>query len=333
MKDKLIQNGSIKGNTCVLQSVYDDIIDNDFVLKDNMVIKNQVHRHEFPVPAVKIEIIYQNKDMVVIDKPPGIPIIFTVFKSTNILGVHRLDRFTSGVLIFAKSPSYAAKISSILRLRDVAKVYLCKVQGEFPQSINCTEPILQASFKFALCLVSVKGKLSETFFKRLHFDGENSYVACIKLHLKKTGYPKTGRMHQLRVHLQFLGFPIIGDPVYSHPVAFGANQGKGGVEEANVTQEKSSRGCVDSESVSTFLEKKEINYPPKFKDFFKEDCDDCNNPIPIFYPKHQMLLHSYSYKVFQSSNKQFDEFVFTTSFPAWINDVKSNIDFNNIIDS
>lgn len=97
---------------------------------------------------------------------------------------------------------------------------MCRVEGEFPESeLICEEPILVVSFKIGLCRVDPKGKECRTVFQRLSFNGKTSVVRCL---------PLTGRTHQIRVHLQYLGFPILNDPIYGSS-AWGPHRGKGGL--------------------------------------------------------------------------------------------------------
>jgi len=74
------------------------------------------------------------------------------------------------------------------------------------------------SYKIGVCKVSPQGKECRTEFERMSFNGKTSVVLC---------RPFTGRMHQIRVHLQYLGFPVMNDPLYNHLV-FGPDKGKGG---------------------------------------------------------------------------------------------------------
>lgn len=102
---------------------------------------------------------------------------------------------------------------------QLEKEYVCRVEGEFPEGeLTCEEPILVVSFKIGLCRVDPKGKECRTVFQRLSFNGETSVVRCS---------PLTGRTHQIRVHLQYLGFPILNDPIYGSS-AWGPHRGKGG---------------------------------------------------------------------------------------------------------
>lgn len=102
---------------------------------------------------------------------------------------------------------------------QLEKEYVCRVAGEFPeQEVLCQEPILVVSYKVGVCRVDPKGKPCQTLFQRLSSNGSSSVVRCL---------PRTGRTHQIRVHLQFLGHPILNDPIYNME-AWGPQKGKGG---------------------------------------------------------------------------------------------------------
>ncbi|XP_070590377.1 pseudouridylate synthase RPUSD2 [Erythrolamprus reginae] len=203
------------------------------VLKNNDFLENTIHRHEPPVTAQTIEFIEDNDEVVVVDKPSSVPVhpcggfrhntvIFILGKEHNLKElhtVHRLDRLTSGVLIFAKSAEVSKRIDEQVRQRQLEKEYVCRVVGEFPENeVICKEPILSMSYKMGLCRVDPKGKPCKTVFQRLSYNGKTSVVKC---------FPYTGRTHQIRVHLQFLGHPIINDPIYNSEI-WGPEKGKGG---------------------------------------------------------------------------------------------------------
>ena len=213
--------------------VNDKISSIDYRVQNNDFISHTVHRHELPVTEARVKIIKEDDDWVVVDKPPSIPvhpcgryrhnsIIFILAKEhglKSIHTVHRLDRLTSGVLIFCKSSAKARQMEQVIKAREVEKEYVCRVVGEFPiDEVVCEEPIEVISYKIGLCVVDSKGKECKTTFKRLAFKDGVSIVKC---------WPKTGRMHQIRVHLQFLGFPIANDPLYNSAI-FGPEKGKGG---------------------------------------------------------------------------------------------------------
>uniref|UniRef100_A0A1A8LXA0 Pseudouridylate synthase RPUSD2 n=1 Tax=Nothobranchius pienaari TaxID=704102 RepID=A0A1A8LXA0_9TELE len=204
------------------------------VLRNNDLIRNTVHRHEPPVVGTPLQILVDDGEVLVVDKPASIPVhpcgrfrhntvIFILGKEHGISElhtVHRLDRLTSGVLLFARTLETSKKLDHLVRDRQLEKEYVCRVEGEFPEGeLVCEEPILAVSFKVGLCRVDPKGKECRTVFQRLSFNGKTSVVRC---------FPLTGRTHQIRVHLQFLGFPILNDPIYGSS-AWGPHRGKGGL--------------------------------------------------------------------------------------------------------
>ncbi|RWS04894.1 uncharacterized protein B4U79_04929, partial [Dinothrombium tinctorium] len=202
-----------------------------YVLKDNDKILNVVHRHELPVLACPIHIVHECKDLLIIDKPPSIPVhpcgryrlnsVMLILKReygyNNLYS--KLDRLTSGLLIMAKTKEKAKEVIQQIEDRVVEKEYVCKVEGEFPEGeVICDEPIDRLTHKIGIFYVDKNGKESVTRFEKISSNGKTSIVRC---------KPKTGRTHQIRVHLQFLGYPIINDGIYNS-FAFGPNKGKNG---------------------------------------------------------------------------------------------------------
>ncbi|XP_051477160.1 pseudouridylate synthase RPUSD2 [Apus apus] len=207
--------------------------DLDIVLKNNDFLRNTVHRHEPPVTAQPLQILVENEEVVVVDKPSSLPVhpcgrfrhnsvIFILGKEhalRDLHTIHRLDRMTSGVLMFAKTLEVSKRIDEQVRERQLEKEYVCRVVGEFPEhEVVCQEPILVVSYKVGVCRVDPKGKFCKTTFQRLSYNGKTSVVKCL---------PQTGRTHQIRVHLQYLGHPIVNDPIYNLE-AWGPERGKGG---------------------------------------------------------------------------------------------------------
>ncbi|XP_034175926.1 pseudouridylate synthase RPUSD2 isoform X1 [Osmia lignaria lignaria] len=208
-------------------------VDVDYRLRHNDLLANVVHRHEVPVTSEPITVIHMDEDVVVVNKPASIPVhpcgryrhntvVFILAKEYNLKNlrtIHRLDRLTSGILLFGRTPKKARQMEHQIRNRQVHKQYVCRVEGEFPEEeVVCSEPIEVVSYKIGVCKVSEKGKDCVTRFKRLSYNGKSSVVLC---------KPQTGRMHQIRVHLQYLGYPVVNDPLYNH-VVFGPQKGKGG---------------------------------------------------------------------------------------------------------
>ncbi|KAL8589918.1 hypothetical protein ACOMHN_024005 [Nucella lapillus] len=204
------------------------------VMQNGDFIEHDIHRHENPVTGTPIEILEDNEDLVVINKPPSIPchpcgkfrfnsIVFIMGKEhgyANLRNIYRLDRLTSGVLILGKTARKTKELENHVLHRRVHKEYVARVLGHFPPGeVTVDEPLDCLSHKLTLWRVVDKGgKPSRTTFHRLSYNGHTSVVKCL---------PYTGRTHQIRVHLQYLGHPIVNDPYYNSP-AWGPQRGKGG---------------------------------------------------------------------------------------------------------
>lgn len=138
------------------------------------------------------------------------------FWSSNRAGiVHRLDRGTSGVMIVAKNKETQDYLQGQFSKRNVKKTYLAIVSGELPEKNGLIDiPIERNPKKPATFRAGANGKPAQTEFKILavnHFHITNHKSQTTSLVELK---PITGRTHQLRVHLQHLGNPIIGDEFY-----------------------------------------------------------------------------------------------------------------------
>jgi len=127
-------------------------------------------------------------------------------------------------MIIPLNSKVAGQLANEFVSGNVQKEYIARVRGRFPaEEILCEEPLLTVDRQMGLNIVHPEGKPAKTIFKLMHYDQntDSSVVHC---------QPFTGRSHQLRVHLQFLGFPIANDPVYSTTQIWGENLGKGGID-------------------------------------------------------------------------------------------------------
>ncbi|RUS72827.1 hypothetical protein EGW08_019420 [Elysia chlorotica] len=205
----------------------------DYIVRDCDHLSHKIHRHENPVTWAPIEIIKDTEELVVINKPSSIPchpcgryrfnsIVFILGKEmgyTNLRNIYRLDRLTSGVLMLAKTTETTKILEDQVANRHVQKEYVCRVAGKFPEGLIVVEQPLRAlSNKLRLQIVCPTGKASRTEFELINYNGKSSVVRC---------KPLTGRTHQIRVHLQYLGHPIINDVFYNN-AAWGPGNGKGG---------------------------------------------------------------------------------------------------------
>ncbi len=121
--------------------------------------------------------------------------------------IYRLDRETSGVVVFAKNPQAAARLQKAQRLRQVCKAYLAIMTGELPGPVTVDQPLGDdaASPVLAKAAVRADGRQALTHFTPLSRGGGFTLARVV------TG---TGRKHQIRAHAQWLGHSLAGDKIY-----------------------------------------------------------------------------------------------------------------------
>ena len=119
----------------------------------------------------------------------------------------RLDRETSGVMVFAKDPETASLFQKAVQKRAVTKSYLALLDGEMRASVSVNEPIGddEGSAVRARQWVRADGLASATEFEPVESSGLYTLVKV---------RPRTGRLHQIRVHAAWLGHPVVGDKIY-----------------------------------------------------------------------------------------------------------------------
>ena len=194
------------------------------------VQKEQVKEIELKAQEIPLEILYEDRDIIIINKPKGMVVhpangnpdgtlvnaIMAICKdSLSGIGgeirpgiVHRLDKNTSGAIIVAKNDKAHINLSEQIKNHEVKKTYIALVRGivkENYATINI--PIGRSKKDRKKMDVDKKGKKAVTNFKVL-----KRYKDCTLLEIDI----ETGRTHQIRVHLSHIGYPVIGDDVYSN---------------------------------------------------------------------------------------------------------------------
>lgn len=168
---------------------------------------------------VKKYIVYQDDDLVALNKPSGLlsvpdrfdeqlPSLKKMLKDElgEIFVIHRLDRDTSGLILFARNADAHRYYSGIFEERKVEKTYLGLVHGVLPQGEGTIDKPIAPHFTVkGKMMVYRKGKNSITHFSVIEAFGLYSLVEF---------RIETGRTHQIRVHMAHLGHPIVGDAVY-----------------------------------------------------------------------------------------------------------------------
>jgi tRNA pseudouridine32 synthase/23S rRNA pseudouridine746 synthase len=174
---------------------------------------------EYRPPTVPwLTTIYQDRDMVVLDKPAGLLSIpgktHNDSALSRVLGeyphayaVHRLDMDTSGIMVIALRRKAEAELQRQFRMREVRKCYVALVWGHIDGSDGIIDaPLLRVPGQPPRSVIDlIDGRKAQTEYKVLGRDGDFTRVEL---------RPLTGRSHQLRVHMLSLGHPIVGDRFY-----------------------------------------------------------------------------------------------------------------------
>jgi len=169
--------------------------------------------------------VYLDDWLLVLDKPAGLPIHPTAryHHGTLVTQVeqkygkdfaapaHRLDRETSGLLVCGRSLAASQALNDAFQASEVKKQYLAVVEGHPPDTFDVDAPIAEgtALIRIAVRIDHAVGKPAQTHFeveRRFTRDGADfALVRC---------FPRTGRQHQIRIHAQVAGFPLVGDKMY-----------------------------------------------------------------------------------------------------------------------
>lgn len=176
------------------------------------------------VLAIENYILFEDKKLMALNKPAGIPVHGGTGVSFGIIDLirlarpkekylelaHRLDRETSGCLVVVKKPSVLKEIHTLFREGKVVKVYWTLVKGHWPAAVKKVDvPLLKNQLKSGERMVTVNpaGKQALTAFKVVQYF-ENCTLLEVTLH--------TGRTHQIRVHTAYMRHPIVGDEKYGN---------------------------------------------------------------------------------------------------------------------
>lgn len=308
------------------------------IVKNGDVISHTMHRHEPPVTAQPVGVVHEDEDVIIINKPAGVPVhpagrynynsVIEIMRSErghgfDPLPCNRLDRLTSGVMFIAKNKKAAGEITEQLMGRTIKKEYVARVKGKFPEGdVVCEQPILQISPKLGLNRVRANGKEARTVFKRLAYypprePGLDAYGAVKEGYSIVRARPLTGRTHQLRVHLQFLGHPITNDPIYSNQRVFGQDLGKdasSGADDEDVITRLSRMGKSEvAEAVAYHDEMVDDYNRKKAEKMTGELCEICQTPLYSDPGPHELGIYLHARKYNCAEGK----WSYETELPDW----------------
>lgn len=221
---KIIENGGVKVNDTIKKSSYKLKLDDEVVFDFPEVKKLDVQAENIP-----IEIVYEDSDVIVVNKPSGMVVhpasginsgtlvnalLYHCKDLSGINGVarpgivHRIDKDTSGVLVIAKNDLAHNKLSKQLKEHTMTRLYLALVEGIIKDDQGTVDaPLARHRTERIKVAVTEGGRNAVTHFKVIERFKNTTLLLC---------QLDTGRTHQIRVHLAYIKHPVVGDPVYGY---------------------------------------------------------------------------------------------------------------------
>ena len=198
----------------------------DYVYEDDEIMVNPISENKisWDPEKIKFKVIYENDDFIIVDKPcdlvmhpgagcfdgtlaNGLIFIYPELKKIPRAGiVHRLDKNTSGILLIARTLKFRNYYVNLLQERKVIKKYKAIVVGKINSSFEINQPIARDKKNRTKMTIRQDGKEALTYV-RLEKTFNNYSLLDVSI--------KTGRTHQIRVHLNYKQHPIIGDKKYN----------------------------------------------------------------------------------------------------------------------
>ena len=215
IKDKLVLKNGNTLNSSYLVTTGEEI---DILEKEK---ENSIENYNIP-----LDIVYEDDYLIIINKQSGLVVhpapghsndtlvnaLVNKYKLSNVDFtrpgiVHRIDKDTSGLIVVAKDDDTHEKLSEMIKEKKVERIYWALVEGVIKHDTGTIDaPIGRDTVNRQKMMITDKNsKEAITHFKVLKRYKNNTLVEC-KL--------ETGRTHQIRVHFNYIGFPIVGDPVY-----------------------------------------------------------------------------------------------------------------------
>lgn len=223
---KLVKKGRVYLNEKIVKSSV-AVQEGDIIVID----VPEPEKIELVPEDMKLDVVYEDRYLLVVNKPQGLVVhpskghetgtlvhgLLSYCKDLSGIGgeirpgiVHRLDRDTSGLLLVAKDDITHKKLSLSLERHEIERTYVAILQGRWEAKEGTIKaPIARHPQKRVSMAVVPDGREAITHFKVLHLFDKNTFI---RLNLE------TGRTHQIRVHMNYVGYPILGDVIYNPEV-------------------------------------------------------------------------------------------------------------------
>ena len=231
---KMIENGNILVNGNIIKDSY------KLKKNDNIEITELIEETDIIPENIPLDIYYEDDDLIVVNKPSGMVVhpapgnytgtlVNALLYHTNNLStintnvrpgiVHRIDADTSGLLLVAKNDKTHNILADAIAKKEVVREYIALVEGIIKEdSATIDAPIgRDANNRKKMCVTDTNSKDAVTHIKVLERLNNATLIKC-KL--------ETGRTHQIRVHLKYIGHPVVNDPVYSNKKIIDENFGQ-----------------------------------------------------------------------------------------------------------
>lgn len=261
---KLIKEEKIKVNGKVVNSSYKVKIGDLIEVHDELDFEINIEKEDIP-----LDIVYEDEYLLIINKKSGMvvhpaPGNYSGTLVNALLGkfslsndairpgiVHRIDKDTSGLLVVAKDDKTHFLLSEMIKKKEVERLYLAIVDGVIKNETGTIDAPIgrDPNNRQKMLVTDVNSKDAITHFRVLKRFKNNTLIEC-KL--------ETGRTHQIRVHMQYIGFPISNDPVY--------NKSKKTTPFGQMLHSKSIRFVHPITKKELYFE---CDVPKEFKDFLK----------------------------------------------------------------
>ncbi len=218
---KLVKEGLVTVNGKIVSSSYQVKLGDSILVDDDLDYEINVEAENIP-----LDIIYEDEDMLIINKKSGMVVhpapghytgtlVNALLYRFDINGgdklrpgiVHRLDKDTSGLMIVAKNEEMLEKLSTMIGKKEVERKYLAIVDGVIKHDTGTIDAPIGRDInnRQKMAVTDVNAKDAVTHFRVLEHLNNKTLIECTL---------ETGRTHQIRVHLAYIGFPVCNDPLY-----------------------------------------------------------------------------------------------------------------------